>query len=428
MNWKLFISLILFGVFAHPSMASTSYSLSFQGNNQFVETNFNTSITSLELWIKASNISPNQVICGQQNSDEAKSGNWKLTWDANKSGHLHYQLTKSPKSGQVYTIVSEQKLDAHQWYHISITADGTEIKLLINGHVDNTISSSLIPGGGGNTAPFSLGGCQFNSGSACFQGELDEVRIWAYTRSAEEIMQQMKKSLSKNEYGLLAYFPFNSPSTTKISDCSENSYQAQFSNRNAQHYKNDYLVDLNITNSPIDLQLKRAEKNKVEVQWSSDVKSQGSIFTIQRKNPDGDYETIAIINSNSSATNTFFYLDKSSSAGSYIYRIRQLNPDGKIIESHEQIINQVPLNVAIYPNTEQHSIYVNIDQINPPFFIGLHDLHGNTIFENTYTQAGFILLDLKRVPKGTYRLEVRSGTQKSCTKLILDQAIEIASF
>jgi hypothetical protein len=45
----------------------------------------------------------------------------------------------------------------------------------------------------------------------------------------------------------------------------------------------------------------------------------------------------------------------------------------------------------------------------------VYTLNGQSLF----TQAGGAVLDLQALPKGVYLLEVKSGEQKICKKLIL---------
>src|SRR5690606_20407258 len=88
-------------------------------------------------------------------------------------------------SGNKWYIVQIQKpLLAHTWYHIAATYDGNTLAIYLNGELDNSIDTP--------NPPISLGyqlsiGAGLSGQANFFNGDLDEVRIWNYVRSAEEI-------------------------------------------------------------------------------------------------------------------------------------------------------------------------------------------------------------------------------------------------
>ena len=427
----ILLSIIIFASVSTSSFAITSYSLALNGSNQYVETKYSSSISSLELWLKASELKANQVICGQESKGKTESGNWFLAWDSENQGSLKFQMIKSSKSKETIEFQSKHVFQKNQWYHIALIANGNDILLYINGKEDSRIATSLIPGASLNTSPFSIGGCTTKENHACFSGTIDEVRIWAYARSQEEINQQMKSSLNKNEYGLLAYYPFNTPETAQITDCSENAYHGQINSNCQSHYQSDYTIEvLGIQDlSGISIQLQRNESNKVQIDWTSTTHNSSTIFTIQRKNITGSFTTIAVVNANTNSQNNgFSFIDESSSRAAYIYRIKQMNQDGAILESNTYIINELAFDVKFYPSSNNKNIYLNVPDTQFPFWIGLSNENGKIIFENTYKESGFVMLDLKQVPKGSYTIEVQSGSQKTSKKIILDDAIEIAAF
>ena len=76
-----------------------------------------------------------------------------------------------------YKLQSNTLLNANQWYYIAATYDGSDMKLYINGEVDNSSSrTGNIDAGAGNLL---IGG---NSGGRYLDGKIDEVRIWSTAR------------------------------------------------------------------------------------------------------------------------------------------------------------------------------------------------------------------------------------------------------
>ncbi len=99
-----------------------------------------------------------------------------------------------------------------QWAHLAMSYhnNGSEnnFKLYINGQMANAITAAgeLVYGEGiliiGSTREFEG-----------FNGLIDEIRIWNYARSEQQIQQSMYFELTGNEPGLVAYYNFNN--TTK---------------------------------------------------------------------------------------------------------------------------------------------------------------------------------------------------------------------
>jgi hypothetical protein len=75
--------------------------------------------------------------------------------------------------------------DANTWYHIAGTYDGSYLSVYVNGVLENSrpLSGNLFAQG---TYPLSIGSyCQGNC--LFFNGDMDEVKIYDYARTAEEI-------------------------------------------------------------------------------------------------------------------------------------------------------------------------------------------------------------------------------------------------
>jgi len=99
--------------------------------------------------------------------------------------------------------IAKQVLIENIWNHVATTFDGTWYRLYVNGkEVDNTKRMA-----GRNPAPTPIryiGTCDVP-----YKGRIDEVRIWNIARSAEQIQQNMKKTLDGNEEGLVGYWNFD---------------------------------------------------------------------------------------------------------------------------------------------------------------------------------------------------------------------------
>ncbi|MBL7973457.1 MAG: choice-of-anchor D domain-containing protein, partial [Candidatus Kapabacteria bacterium] len=102
--------------------------------------------------------------------------------------------------------ISNTTLSPNTWYHFAVTYDGTNIRLYINGVLDNTTPLSLSTA----TSPVTMGGSSslfFWAGG--MNATVDEVRIWNTARSCDEIAGYRNCELAGNESGLVAYYKFN---------------------------------------------------------------------------------------------------------------------------------------------------------------------------------------------------------------------------
>jgi O-glycosyl hydrolase len=91
---------------------------------------------------------------------------------------------------------------------------------------------------------------------------------------------------------------------------------------------------------------------------------------------------------------------------SYVYKFSQaLNVN--------DLLNNAAASINIYPNPSNGLVYVMNASAKMDYKV--YGLNGQSLF----TQEGGGVLDLQALPKGVYLLEVKSGEQKICKKLIL---------
>jgi len=97
-------------------------------------------------------------------------------------------------------------LDADNWYHIAAVRQSGVNHIYINGE-EKGLSGTGYTVEHHNT-PLTIG-VDYLKSPRYFDGQIDEVRIWNYARSQEQIDQSMNISLSGTEFGLSAYWQFN---------------------------------------------------------------------------------------------------------------------------------------------------------------------------------------------------------------------------
>ena len=119
--------------------------------------------------------------------------------------------------GDWHNISGLNDLILNKWTHIAGTWDGSEIKIYVNGILEN--SAELSGSFATNSYSVRIG---WNYQNEIWQGQIDEVRIWNTTRTESQIRECMMKQLAGNEAGLLAYYNLNETSGTTAHDLTSN--------------------------------------------------------------------------------------------------------------------------------------------------------------------------------------------------------------
>src|SRR5581483_2001610 len=101
------------------------------------------------------------------------------------------------------------------WHHVAATYDGSTAAL----YVDGVQLGSSAVSGPLNTSGYPVeSAARTTTSHACFQGQLDEVRIWNSARSASQIGAAMHQRLMGTESGLAAYWPLEESVGTTTAD------------------------------------------------------------------------------------------------------------------------------------------------------------------------------------------------------------------
>ncbi len=147
---------------------------------------------SLEAWIKPNSYNSNtQTIISKRNSPNSSDGYdlrlvnniLSFNWNTNSITAIH-------------------PIDINRWYHVSVTFDGTNYKLYIDGIAEKT-GTGINPTS--NNADFIMGAMsQINTTPNNFyNGWLDEVRIWNVSLTVDQIRQTMNQEITYDNNGIV---------------------------------------------------------------------------------------------------------------------------------------------------------------------------------------------------------------------------------
>ncbi|MFD2543115.1 LamG-like jellyroll fold domain-containing protein [Lacinutrix gracilariae] len=172
--------------FGSPRDLDDSYSLFFDGRNDYVEdvnvlTNGNASIMA---WIKsegANALNTNRIVAGQNNF-------YLVVNDSNNAVTVML-------NGRAVITSTDLVVD-HIWTHIAATTNGSETILYVNGEAQGTPLSS--GGINADASNFTIGRLA-NTDANYFHGEIDEVRVFNSSLTETEIQRTVYQELEENQ-------------------------------------------------------------------------------------------------------------------------------------------------------------------------------------------------------------------------------------
>lgn len=121
-------------------------------------------------------------------------------------------VLQAGQAGNYTRVVDVSAFPLNTWVHTAVTFDAATSTMLL---YRNGVLVSTATGVPAYTSENMVIGSHTGTGSF-LQGQVDEVRIWNYARTAAQIKANMFKGPGNNETGLLAYYPANEGSGTTL--------------------------------------------------------------------------------------------------------------------------------------------------------------------------------------------------------------------
>jgi len=157
-----------------------------------ISTNASLEITgniTISAWIKASSAPTFSTICGKF-LDSTHKGYW-LTFNGGKCG-MYISTTGSNQTGEALSST----LSNDVWYYVTGTYDGSNIKIYINGKLENSIAQTgSIYSSTGDLAIGKLGSLSADY----FSGSIDDTAIFSRALSASEV-NELYQGMTLGEY------------------------------------------------------------------------------------------------------------------------------------------------------------------------------------------------------------------------------------
>jgi len=186
--------------------------LSFNGAGQYVTVPYNSNLDmtanfTLEAWIYKNSSFPQNYWPGI-----IRKGNYYIVGAGLPGGSD--KLRFGFYGDTEYVIDTQYDILNNQWVHFAGTYDGSILTTYINGVVDKTLTIA-----GGKTVGTDILNLHIGESSTyCFNGMIDEVRIWNVARLQSDIQANMYRTLAGTELNLVAYYNFDQTSGTSLPD------------------------------------------------------------------------------------------------------------------------------------------------------------------------------------------------------------------
>jgi len=236
-----------FGTILPPPPATH---LNFDGVNDQVsipnEANFDfTNEMTVELWVNSS-VMPQQWDALVVKGDDS----WRL--HLNDSGTVNFTCSGVTPVQEINSI---SNINDGNWHHIAATFGGNAIKIYIDGVLETQAPASGIIN---NNAQTVLIGNNPIYPGRFFTGNMDDIRIWNVTRTAEQINGSKDCELDGTETGLVAYYNFNqgldsedNTSETTLTDHTANANNGTLNNFTLTGSTSNWLAGSPVTTGSI---------------------------------------------------------------------------------------------------------------------------------------------------------------------------------
>jgi Concanavalin A-like lectin/glucanases superfamily len=154
--------------------ASSDISVPDAGTIDYVQ-NF-----SLSAWFKTSSVSADQILLQKTSGGFSCSTANFLLYIQGSSQKVRLCISNSP----VTAVLTSQTISPNTWYHVVATADGTNLKMYLNGVLSNQNAQTAATTD--TTDVLFIGN---NGSNNNLQGRMDDVRVYNRVLSDSEIVQ-----------------------------------------------------------------------------------------------------------------------------------------------------------------------------------------------------------------------------------------------
>ena len=231
---SLDVQTVRINVNADLGVGIQSQALSFDGSNDYIDAGRGASDSlaiagdlTVETWVKLDSLTGSTQgligFSGATNS-ETQANNILYLLAVGSDGTL--SLSHEYDSGANVVMSSTETISVGEWVHVAGVRDTTANTwtLYLNGNaIANSNYGSGKEANGSSSGALKLGAIPITTGHDSFlDGQLDEVRIWNTTRSADDIRLSYDQQMTGSKSGLVTYYRFDRVTDGTVDDLTSN--------------------------------------------------------------------------------------------------------------------------------------------------------------------------------------------------------------
>jgi hypothetical protein len=179
---------------AAPALTASGSSASFDGSTYFTVPVAKSQVTgalSFEAWVRPTQVASQAAIMEKYDVGVSSSG---FALRINGGGNVMFYAANA--AGGV-SVVSDRALVANQTYHIIGTVDGTSLKVYINGALEGTQASAVMPTSGSATIKI---GARGDDVGTKFRGDLDNLAVYPVALDANRVAAHYQAGAANRSY------------------------------------------------------------------------------------------------------------------------------------------------------------------------------------------------------------------------------------
>jgi Secretion system C-terminal sorting domain len=196
-----------------------------------------------------------------------------------------------------------------------------------------------------------------------------------------------------------------------------------------------YIDDFNVYDLIVPVELTSFIGNvnnsgNVVLNWSTATETNNQMFEIQRRTNENEYFTIGYVEGAGTTTEPrdYNYTDKTTTTGTYYYRLKQIDFDGRFEYSDEvEVEVKGPLNFTLeqnYPNPFNPSTKISYSIPEAGYVkLSVYNVVGEevAVLVDKQVDAGFyeVNFDAKNLPSGAYIYKLQANNSFEVKKMLL---------
>ena len=194
-----------------------------------------------------------------------------------------------------------------------------------------------------------------------------------------------------------------------------------------------YVDDYRFSDTPVPVELTSftatANSGYVQLNWTTATETNNHMFEIQRQAADGEFFSIGFINGHGTTTEPqdYSYTDRTVTTGTYTYRLKQIDYDGRFSYSPTVEVDVLPTEFILeqnYPNPFNPTTNIRFGIPESGFVkLSVYNIVGEevAVLVNGNIEAGVhdITFDAGNLPSGPYFYKLQSENSVEVKKLLL---------